>query len=155
MPTPPFSFNPHPSLSLPARIPAPPPTPPSSITDFAELREEDLDETFMRSGGPGGQSVNKLATGVWLKHKPTGVRVKCTAWRSQEQNRAEARKILLGKISCMRDQYFKRQKHEEAKERRRARQTSPESLERKKTWKIRRSEVKKQRLKFKFEEPGL
>ncbi len=66
------------------------------------LREEDLDETFVRSGGKGGQNVNKVATCVVLVHRPTGASVKCQASRSQGLNRYLAREILADKIEAER-----------------------------------------------------
>src|SRR5688572_29416382 len=67
---------------------------------FAKLgiREADLEESFVRSGGKGGQNVNKVATCVVLVHRPTGTMVKCQIERSQAQNRFLARRILADKI---------------------------------------------------------
>ena len=62
------------------------------------LREEDLEESFVRSGGPGGQNVNKVATCVVLKHVPTGLGVKCQRDRSQVMNRYFARRILVERL---------------------------------------------------------
>lgn len=62
------------------------------------VREEDITETFIRSGGPGGQNVNKTSTCVQLKHLPSGIEVKCSQERSQALNRYLARKLLLQKI---------------------------------------------------------
>jgi protein subunit release factor B len=62
------------------------------------VREADLEETFVRSGGHGGQNVNKVATCVMLLHRPTGVQVKSQATRQQGLNRIHARKLLLDKI---------------------------------------------------------
>jgi protein subunit release factor B len=62
------------------------------------IREEDLIEKFVRSGGHGGQNVNKVATCVYLKHIPTGIEVKCQRERSQALNRYVARKLLADKI---------------------------------------------------------
>ncbi|MDI6733521.1 MAG: peptide chain release factor-like protein [Planctomycetota bacterium] len=62
------------------------------------IREKDIVESFISSGGPGGQNVNKTATCVYLKHLPTGIEVKCQQERSQALNRLLARQILIGKI---------------------------------------------------------
>jgi peptide chain release factor len=62
------------------------------------VREEDIQEKFIRSQGPGGQNVNKVSTCAYLKHIPTGIEVKCQVERSQSRNRFLARQILLKKI---------------------------------------------------------
>lgn len=62
------------------------------------IREADIQETFLRSRGPGGQNVNKTSTCVYLKHLPTGIEVRCQKERSQSLNRYVARKILAAKI---------------------------------------------------------
>lgn len=62
------------------------------------IREEDIQETFIRSGGRGGQHVNKTSTCVYLKHIPTGIEVKCQEERSQALNRYRARVILANKV---------------------------------------------------------
>ena len=62
------------------------------------VRDEDLDESFVRSGGPGGQNVNKTSTCVVLHHRPTGVRVRCQETRSQSMNRFLARRRLADAI---------------------------------------------------------
>ncbi|MBI5191836.1 MAG: peptide chain release factor-like protein [Nitrospirae bacterium] len=62
------------------------------------IREEDIEESFIRSGGKGGQHVNKVSTCVYLKHLPTGIEVKCQTERSQSLNRYRARVILVKKI---------------------------------------------------------
>jgi len=70
------------------------------VARMAELgiREEDLDESFVRSGGKGGQNVNKVATCVVLVHRPTGLSVKCQEARTQGMNRYLARRMLADKI---------------------------------------------------------
>lgn len=62
------------------------------------VRESDIEETFVRSGGHGGQNVNKSATCVMLLHRPSGLQVKCQTTRQQGLNRLIARRILLDKI---------------------------------------------------------
>src|SRR5262247_498362 len=62
------------------------------------VNEADIDESFVRSGGHGGQNVNKTSTCVMLVHRPTGVRVKCQVTRQQGLNRFLARRLLLDKI---------------------------------------------------------
>ncbi len=62
------------------------------------LRDVDLKETFARSGGPGGQNVNKVATAVTLRHRPSGISVTAQDSRSQAQNRKLARERLFDAI---------------------------------------------------------
>jgi len=62
------------------------------------IRDEDLVEKFVRSGGHGGQNVNKVATCVYLKHIPSGIEVKCQKERSQALNRFFARRLLADKL---------------------------------------------------------
>ncbi|MCG6535703.1 MAG: peptide chain release factor-like protein [Syntrophales bacterium LBB04] len=65
------------------------------------VSESDLRETFIRSSGPGGQNVNKVASCVFLVHVPTGISVKCQQERSQSMNRFLARRLLLDRIERM------------------------------------------------------
>jgi peptide chain release factor len=62
------------------------------------LREADLEESFVRSGGPGGQNVNKVSTCVVLTHRPSGTTVRCQEERSQALNRFLARRRLVEKM---------------------------------------------------------
>ena len=67
-----------------------------------EVREAEIEETFVRSGGHGGQNVNKTATCVMLLHRPTGLQVKCQTTRQQGMNRFLGRMLLLDKIEARR-----------------------------------------------------
>jgi protein subunit release factor B len=64
------------------------------------MRESDIEETFVRSGGHGGQNVNKTSTCVMLLHRPTGLQVKSQSTRQQGLNRFLARKLLLDKLEA-------------------------------------------------------
>ena len=64
------------------------------------IYEKDLEESFMRSSGPGGQNVNKTSTCVRLRHVPSGLEVKCQISRSQSENRYLARRLLCEKYEA-------------------------------------------------------
>jgi len=66
-----------------------------------KIFEKDITETFIHSGGKGGQNVNKVATCVRLKHEPTGIIVKCQTTRQQLQNRYLAYCLLVEKIETL------------------------------------------------------
>jgi len=87
-------------LSLPIRHA---PTHPLSTTAFnlakplpprPVILDQDIQETFLKGSGPGGQKINKTSSAVQLKHLPTGIVVKCQETRSRSQNRKTARRIL-------------------------------------------------------------
>ena len=68
--------------------------------DALGLREHDLEEQFVRSRGSGGQNVNKVATCVVLRHRPSGIIVKCQQERSQALNRYIARRELCDRLDA-------------------------------------------------------
>lgn len=63
-------------------------------------READLEERFIRGGGPGGQKINKTSVVVCLRHRPTGIEVRCGRERSQALNRFLARRALCERLEA-------------------------------------------------------
>ncbi len=110
-----------------------------------KLDPGDFEESFARSGGPGGQHVNKVSTAVTLRHRPTGLAVTVQDSRSQSANRALARERLVAAIETARRR--ERQTRIDAREKtRRQKSPRPRALKRRiLEGKRRRSAVKVQR----------
>src|SRR5215211_1561548 len=109
------------------------------------IQKADLEESFARSSGPGGQNVNKVSTAVTLRHVPTNISVTVQDSRSQAVNRKLARERLLGAIETAREEQRIAEVAKREKERRR-RSARPAALKRKiLESKRRRSELKKHR----------
>jgi peptide chain release factor len=106
------------------------------------VREADIEEGFVRSGGHGGQNVNKTATCVMLRHRPSGLQVKCQVTRQQGLNRFLARERLLDKIESLRGEQAAAERARREKVRRQKRTRSRGAKERMLADKARRS-VKK------------
>jgi protein subunit release factor B len=113
------------------------------------IREEDLVEKFIRSSGPGGQNVNKVATCVHLKHVPSGIEVKVQKERSQALNRYLARRLLADKIERVIKGRIAEEEERRQKIRRQKRKRSKRAKEKILEQKKRQSEKKKLRM-----EPG-
>jgi peptide chain release factor 2 len=75
-----------------------------------DIADEDIEESFSRAGGPGGQNVNRRETAVRIVHKPTNLSVRSSSERTQRANRDKAMEILRGKL------YHKRQQEQQSKQ---------------------------------------
>ena len=112
------------------------------------IREPDLEESFTRSSGPGGQNVNKVSTAVTLRHRPSGISVTVQDSRSQSVNRKLARERLLDAIESAWNQRRAAEIAEREQTRRRKSPRPPALKEKILQSKRKRAEVKKQRAKI-------
>jgi len=109
------------------------------------VRESDIEESFVRSGGHGGQNVNKTSTCVMLVHRPTGLQVKCQETRQQGLNRFIARRLLLDKIEEKKNGFIAARRAEIEKIRRQKRKRSRRAKDKMLANKTRHSEKKSAR----------
>jgi protein subunit release factor B len=108
----------------------------------AGARAADVEERFVRGTGPGGQKINKTSSTVWLRHRPTGIEVRCQRERSQSANREIAWQELCAKLEARRHAAALEAVNAREAERRRTRQKS-------RGQKVRMIEAKKRRAKQK------
>ena len=116
------------------------------------ISEQDLEERFVRAGGPGGQHVNKVSTCVVLTHPPSGISVRCQEERSQGLNRYRARVRLADKMEEKLLGAESRRRREIEKIRRQKRKRSKRAKEKMLETKHRRAEVKEGRRAIRKEE---
>lgn len=107
----------------------------------------EVEEVFCRSGGPGGQHVNKVSTAVTLRHVATGISVRVSSSRSQARNRAEAARLLAVKLEAATAAARQSRLAEVAKDRRRRAKRSRATKRRLVESKRRRGETKQLRKK--------
>ncbi len=113
--------------------------------DSLGIKETDLEEKFIRSSKKGGQKVNKTSSCVYIKHRPTGIEVKCQQERSQALKRFLARRILVNKIESLVLGRKSEERRKIEKIRRQKRKRSRRAKEKMLKFKKMRSEKKKLR----------
>ena len=116
------------------------------------VSENDFEESFVRSSGPGGQKVNKTSSCVHLSHIPTGLAVKCQRERSQTLNRHLARRLLLDKIELKQKGFIEEEREKIEKLRRQKRKRSRRAKEKILTAKHQQTRKKELRCKVVVEE---
>lgn len=79
------------------------------------IREQDIEESFIKGSGSGGQKINKTSSCVQLRHRPSGIEVRCQRERSQALNRFLARRMLCDRVEQI--QLGKESAAEQARER--------------------------------------
>ncbi len=102
----------------------------------------DVEERFIRGTGPGGQKINKTSSTVWLRHRPTGIEVRCQAERSQAANRERAWLEMCGRLEARARAAADAERQALEKRRRQTRQKS-------RGQKVRMIEMKKHRARHK------
>jgi protein subunit release factor B len=102
------------------------PLPDPILSRLAALRTSpgDVEERFIRGSGPGGQKINKTSSTVWLRHRPTGLEVRCQAERSQAANRERAWQELCARLEAQVRDAGAAAEQERERARRQARQKS-------------------------------
>jgi protein subunit release factor B len=87
-----FPYRKDPVMALPTQI--------DERLAAVGARADEVEERFVRGSGPGGQKINKTSSTVWLRHRPTGLEVRCQRERSQTANRDLAWAELIGKLEA-------------------------------------------------------